>query len=1270
MNNNDNVAAAFSKLALTLANDYKQIFVIDPKTNHYLQYSSSEYTKEVYLRTTGEDFFANLNEHFLNYVCKNDKEKLSEALEKENLMKELEAGHSVNLKCGLIFNFEIRYYFVKAIMNNDGSIIIGVLDADEQIRRKKADDEAIATYSEIADSLAKMFEVIYHIDTVTGHYTEYSSSASYAKLGLQQNGENFFEKMKTDIPQIVHPDDCDMVLSELDKHVLLSNLKERGSVSITYRQLLDGKTKYVKLLAYIPKNDTNNIVICVRNIDSQKRTENISETYRHIAGSLAGRYEVVYYIDIDNNNYIELNAHNRSKLTITKERDDFFEDLPVEVEKYIYEEDRRKVMSELMKDTLLSNISKKGTVSLTYRQIINGRPQYVNLLAARNKDDPQHVSIGVVNVDEQMRRELKITEEIRKFNDIAMALAQRYEVIYHVNINTNDYAEYTASEKYAKLRIGSKGSDFFAECQKNIQKDIYPEDRPMMSKAVTKENILENVRETGKFYLNYRLMLDGRPQYVTLFIVRPKEDSTHIILALANVDAVRKKELDFEMKLGSAMDMANRDPLTGIKNKRAYAQAETELDEQISKASAPPFAVTVCDINGLKQVNDKHGHNAGDEYIKAATKLICENFKHSPVFRIGGDEFAVLLKGSDFEKRKELMKNLSELQKGNREQGLVTVSYGYSDFDPEMDLHVQDVFERADTAMYSNKRMFKAGYDFSGETNSELERTIKFYELYAHLVSAMTDEDIDIKKIESILIEISLMFRLSKAVTRIYRNSADEKKGEGETLKCYDTGVEGKEILSVRTVTSLNSIGTIKAYMSDDVAPLTDDEKWKVNLVMRTTLSFVSRNRLRDMLEEIAYFDDDGYRNFRSMINYFINNDLKKKVAFHYNLLHFSLINQDIGRTNGDIVMKNHFEGLEKLMGDLGSICRLGGDNFVGMCDASISDKVIEYLTKTNVPYNENSSVSISTSVGVVCFPEDFIIYKPEAVMGKLMIAARAAQSSKTEHIIYYNEALVKVREKAKKVQQLFPEALANNEFKVYYQPKVDTFTGELSGAEALCRWFREGTVVPPGDFAPVLEETTDICKLDFFMLEQVCKDIRDWLDKGMDVKRISVNFSRRHMTDTMLIQSITEIIDRYEIPHSYIEIELTETTTDVGFSDLKRVVSELRENDIYTSVDDFGVGYSSLNLICDIPWNVLKIDKSILPAEGNDSSTRSMMFKHVVAMAKQFGLSCIAEGVETKEQLEILRENSCDYAQGFLFDRPMPKEEFEKRMASPNYTV
>ena len=175
--------------------------------------------------------------------------------------------------------------------------------------------------------------------------------------------------------------------------------------------------------------------------------------------------------------------------------------------------------------------------------------------------------------------------------------------------------------------------------------------------------------------------------------------------------------------------------------------------------------------------------------------------------------------------------------------------------------------------------------------------------------------------------------------------------------------------------------------------------------------------------------------------------------------------------------------------------------------------------------------------------------------------------------------------------------------------------------------------------------------------------DKRRWLNEGKPVVKVSVNLSRCHLNEANLLERIIKIIDKHKVPHHYIEIELTETTTEVDYDVLKNLLTGLQLEGISTSVDDFGVGYSSLNLITQFPWNVLKIDKSFLPNEVDGNSNRNAMIKHIISIAKNFGIDCIVEGVETIEHIKLLKENKCFLAQGYYFDPPLKREVFEERL-------
>ena len=548
---------------------------------------------------------------------------------------------------------------------------------------------------------------------------------------------------------------------------------------------------------------------------------------------------------------------------------------------------------------------------------------------------------------------------------------------------------------------------------------------------------------------------------------------------------------------------------------------------------------------------------------------------------------------------------------------------------------------------------------------------MRYYELLDQLVSAMTAAgEADVSQIEQILGEIARLFRLCKGVTRLYRSLDEEKEGGGETFCSFDIG-EGEPVAFQRVVTSGMAIATMTVYMQSGIRPLSSEERRRVELIMRLTLNFVCRNRMQRSIEDLAFYDYDGYRNTRSLQNHFMQVERTGRfvglAVVRYNLRHFTVVNQELGREKANAVLRSHYKTVEERVGTEGIVCRLSGDDFVAVCRKERLEKLLACLLETRISYDEQSDdvVTVSANAGVFVVPDGFVLHSPDDIRGPLLSAYMAAMSGKQDHIVFYDDKLAREREKITHVQQDFIHALREEEYYPVYQPKVNIRTGKICGAEALCRWCHDGRTVSPGDFIPALEETSDICRLDFYMLDHVCRDIRRWLDAGLPVVRISVNLSRKHMVNRNLLADLVAIIDRNRVPHQFIEFEFTETTTDVEFSDLRRIVSGLQQEGFCTAVDDYGMGYSSLNLIKTIPWDVVKIDRSVLPEGKGDYSKHGSLFKHVVAMGKELGLECLAEGVETESQLQLLKEAGCDIVQGFLFFRPLPVEEFEKKLAA-----
>ncbi|MBR6872733.1 MAG: GGDEF domain-containing protein [Ruminococcus sp.] len=555
---------------------------------------------------------------------------------------------------------------------------------------------------------------------------------------------------------------------------------------------------------------------------------------------------------------------------------------------------------------------------------------------------------------------------------------------------------------------------------------------------------------------------------------------------------------------------------------------------------------------------------------------------------------------------------------------------------------------------------------------------MEFYVLFEKMLQQLNAMPVaDVEKVKPVVGQICQMLRVAKITSTSYANRRLEELDRGEVLIAYDSGVPCREIFNKRIVTQMMTIICCRVYMPEGAAPWTEREKEQLDLLINTTIVYVSRGRIQEVAERYAFLDDDGYHNLRYFIRqlhiFGQSGRLPGMAAMNFNLKHFSLVNQQVGRRSGSLVMLSFFRQVEDIVGQNGAVARMGGDNFVVLCQGDRLEQLLEFLAGTAIVYDFETGdrIMVSATAGIYLIPEGFVFSDVGDILDKIIAAMAAARNNGKEDVVYFSEEMKAQKEKMSRMQRVFPEALRREEFLVYYQPKINITTGELIGAEALCRWSHDGRIIAPGEFIPLLESGLDICKLDFYMLDHVCRDLRRWLDEGRKAVRVSVNLSRKHMLDIDLLKHLLEIVDRNCVPHEYIEVELTETTTDVEFRDLKRVVRGLQKQGICTSVDDFGMGYSSLNLLKEIPWNVLKIDRSFLPvATDSATSVRSVMFRNVVAMAQELGLECIAEGVETEAQVEILRANNCPLAQGFFFDKPLPVKDFEERLDRGSYEV
>ncbi len=427
-------------------------------------------------------------------------------------------------------------------------------------------------------------------------------------------------------------------------------------------------------------------------------------TFSRLAVSLARDYANIYHVNMEDGHYTEYACGEDDKLKVLSEGDDFFTYSKDFCNSHVFADDREKFLSVVNKVSLQNFMRERRSFMLNYRLMVKDIPIHYHLKATCLHDENgEFIIIGVREVDTDMRHEFQMASEPEIYAQIAHAMLNRYEVIYYVDIVTDEYIEYSSSEKYATLNIGVKSTNFFEDTLENIQTNIHPDDIPLLQAEMQKGKLLFELTKDSTYSINYRLILDGVPEYVNLRAVRPKNDNRHIIIGVTNINDAMTRELEYK----EAMTLAVKDPLTGVKNKRAYLETEQSLDAQIAAKEEPSFAIVVFDINDLKHVNDEEGHLAGDSYIKDSCSLICDAFKHSPVFRIGGDEFVAILQGADYNDYIKVFENFRKTIQKNHDSGGIVIASGLAVFDAQIDLSVSDVFKRADRIMYKNKSTLK-----------------------------------------------------------------------------------------------------------------------------------------------------------------------------------------------------------------------------------------------------------------------------------------------------------------------------------------------------------------------------------------------------------------------------------------------------------------------------------------------------------------------------------------------------------------------------------
>ena len=558
------------------------------------------------------------------------------------------------------------------------------------------------------------------------------------------------------------------------------------------------------------------------------------------------------------------------------------------------------------------------------------------------------------------------------------------------------------------------------------------------------------------------------------------------------------------------------------------------------------------------------------------------------------------------------------------------------------DISKQDIIKRARLEKErEHKKIFKDSHApmlvIDSETTKIIDindAAVNFYGWKKEVFTNMKITDINI---------------LNKDIVKGIIKSVDE---EGKNHFVFKHRLSNETIKDVEVYYGKIKIGGKTRLFStiQDITKQKDAESKIKELIYYDTLTHLPNRRM-------------FFKNFENLISHDKNSN-SKITLLNIDLDGFKKINDNFGHDIGDKLLKKVADRLRKKIRKCQIIYRMGGDEFAIIIqnlssreDISVISNRIRNFLKTPFRINDKE-IFISASIGIAIYPYDGT--NVNNLLKNSDIAMYKSKNRGKDIYSFFSEEMNFNTKITMEIETNLRNAIKNNEFQLYYQPKIDVLKNKVIGAESLLRWFKDGKqYMGPFEFICIAESTGFILEIDKWVLLTACTQIKNWAKIGIKDQKISVNISGKHFKQNRIIKTVKEVLKKVNIPKGTLEIEITEGAFMEDMEESIVILNELRAMGIEISIDDFGTGYSSLSYLKNLPIDRIKIDRSFISNILNGKKDAAIV-KTIITMANLLDLYVIAEGVETLEQLELLSENGCSEIQGYYFSKPIPAIEYE----------
>ena len=1136
-------------------------------------------------------------------------------------------------------------------------------------------------FIKIAEALLADYTGVYYVNAATNEYFWYSADPEFHSLNLEQGGDDFFQNLIRDCKKVVYEEDQHIFLQDIQKEKLLSDMQKGTMQRIEYRLMVNGTPVWHSLRLIRGLDDkTDYFVLGVRNIDAlhkrrelEREIERQKEIFDQITASLAAQYDTLYYIDIATSTYVEISSTNDyKKLNVPATGNDFFAESRRSIRKYVHPEDQEKAMRLHYKDVMLDNLKDRNSFSMSWRLVVNGRVRHIRHTEIMAYDK-KHIIVCIENIDAEVEAQRALKESQKQsvtYTQIAERLASHYDFIYYIDCESSHYAELSTKKKSGELQIQEEGDDFFAAAVRNADRLVYSEDRERIRLFLDRDRLISQLESSRQLTEDYRVIVGGRKTQFTRMSVTYSSDHSHFIICVENREKDVRREREQLAAITMANEMARRDSLTGTRNKTAYHEMEKEL-QKLAEEGSEPFGIVVCDINGLKVINDTEGHRAGDDYIKACCKLICRNYHHSPVFRIGGDEFVVVLRGQDFANRENLISALRRQVEENMRFGEgPVIASGQAVFQPHEDHSAEEVFNRADNRMYEDKarlkklKLLQESHTLRDRAEIRIisdERRIMLDALYKafEVVSEGT---------YIYLCDMKYDFsRWSKPAVDAFGLPSEYMYGAGdiwenqihpEDRDAYHKGID--EIFSgnaaghdmqyrARRVTGEYDVCTCRGVVIRDYAG--EPDYFAGTIRDHGVQGHV--DTLTGLRNQYGFFED---------LDSCIKRNTECSVIL-FGISRFAELNEMYGYHFGNRVLQLYARKVYETVGDAGHVYRIDGTTFAVISNTLSMGELHENYDRFRAFLHEDFRVDgrkILLDLHCGALRVDRFDVDSQTVYACLNYADEESKYRQQGDLVEFRNDLNE--ENHQRLEKLHAiRASIKRGFKGFYllyQPVVDAKTERPVGAEALLRWKNElyGTV-PPDLFIPPLESDPLFPELGEWIIREsvlAAKQILQ-LDPGFIV---NVNLSYTQLEKPDFVDMVLRILNDLDFPPEHLCLEVTERCRLLDLELLKNVLTDLRSRGVLIALDDFGTGFSSVGILKEIPFDVIKIDRSFVQRIEASEIDRQLI-RNVADLAGLFGSKVCAEGIETTGMRDILQQYRVGSFQGYYYAKPLPLEQF-----------